>query len=134
MLTEGHPFPELVMSGRTPKREDDIAPHPCLKPQHFMRIVVRALLPLGEGMVLDPFMGAGSTIAAATCVGYESIGIEIDREYFAMAEKAIPRLSRLYPEFHGETLAQPITNGRATYDIPQQMALALAEESARYGR
>ena len=85
-------------------------------------------------MVLDPFMGAGSTIAAATCVGYESIGIEIDREYFAMAEKAIPRLSRLYPEFHGETLAQPITNGRATYDIPQQMALALAEESARYGR
>ena len=40
MLTEGHPFPELVMSGRTPKREDDIAPHPCLKPQHFMRIVV----------------------------------------------------------------------------------------------
>ena len=30
-----------------------------------MRIVVRALLPLGEGAVLDPFMGSGSTIAAA---------------------------------------------------------------------
>ena len=134
MLSEGRPFPEVVMSSRTPKHEDDIAPHPCLKPQHFMRIVVRALLPLGEGVVLDPFMGAGATIAAAASVGYESIGIEIDREYFAMAEESIPRLARLYPEFHGETLMQPVTNGKATYDGPRQMALAFAEESARYGK
>src|SRR5260370_4450829 len=51
-------------------REEAISSHPCLKPQHFMRIIVRALLPLGEGTILDPFMGSGSTIAAAKAVGY----------------------------------------------------------------
>jgi DNA modification methylase len=60
-----------------------------------MRQIVRASLPLGIGTVLDPFMGAGSTIAAAVAVGYTSIGLEIDPMFFAMAEKAIPALSSL---------------------------------------
>jgi hypothetical protein len=47
-----------------------------LKPQAFMRQIVRAALPLGEGVVLDPFMGGGSTIAAAVAVGYASVGVE----------------------------------------------------------
>jgi site-specific DNA-methyltransferase (adenine-specific) len=46
-------------------------------------------------VILDPFMGAGSTIAAAKAVGLKSVGIEIDREYFAMAVKAIPELAAL---------------------------------------
>jgi site-specific DNA-methyltransferase (adenine-specific) len=49
---------------------------------------------LGEGTVLDPFAGSGSTLAAAESVGYSSIGIEKDEDYFALAEKAIPRLTR----------------------------------------
>jgi site-specific DNA-methyltransferase (adenine-specific) len=60
-----------------------------------MRQIVRASLPLGEGIVLDPFMGAGSTIAACEAVGYESIGIEKDSDYYQLAERAIPQLSRL---------------------------------------
>jgi site-specific DNA-methyltransferase (adenine-specific) len=60
-----------------------------------MRQIVRAALPLGEGVILDPFMGAGSTIAAACAVGYRSIGIELDREFFDVAQKAIPRLAAL---------------------------------------
>jgi site-specific DNA-methyltransferase (adenine-specific) len=60
-----------------------------------MREVVRAALPLGVGVVLDPFMGAGSTIAAAQAVGYESIGLELDPVFFRMAERAIPRLAKL---------------------------------------
>src|ERR1051326_4579538 len=48
-LSVDKPFPEVVPSGRTPKLEEAISNHPCLKPQHFMRIIVRALLPLGEG-------------------------------------------------------------------------------------
>jgi DNA modification methylase len=35
-------------------------------------------------------MGSGSTIAAAKAVGYASTGLEIDAEYFQLAEKAIP--------------------------------------------
>lgn len=60
-----------------------------------MRQIVRASLPLGRGVVLDPFMGAGATIAAALNVGYESIGVEKDTEYFQVAEAAIPLLARV---------------------------------------
>jgi site-specific DNA-methyltransferase (adenine-specific) len=55
--------------------------------------VVRAALPMGQGVILDPFAGSGSTLAAANAVGYESIGIERDPEYVSMAKNAISRLS-----------------------------------------
>ena len=42
-------------------------------------------MPLGKGIVLDPFMGGGSTIAAAVSVGYESIGPEHDPAFFERA-------------------------------------------------
>jgi site-specific DNA-methyltransferase (adenine-specific) len=50
-------------------------------------------LPLGKGILLDPFMGAGSTIAAAKHLGLGSVGVEIDYRYFRMALSAIPRLA-----------------------------------------
>ena len=52
-------------------------------------------LPLGKGIILDPFAGSGSTLAAAQAVGYESIGIEKDEKYFDLACSAIAKLSRL---------------------------------------
>ncbi len=64
-----------------------------MKPQEFLRRLVRAALPLGEGLILDPFAGSGSTLAAAEAVGYASIGIEQDESYFRMACEAAPRLA-----------------------------------------
>jgi DNA modification methylase len=75
--------------------ERELAPHPSLKPQAFLRQLVRAVLPLGKGIILDPFAGAGSTLAAAEAVGYASVGVEKDADYFDMACKAIPRLARI---------------------------------------
>ena len=89
------PFGDVIKSGPTLKAERDLAPHPSLKPQAFMRAVVRAALPLGQGVVLDPFMGGGSTIAAATAVGYHSIGLEKDPKYFEIASGAIAKLASL---------------------------------------
>ncbi len=60
-----------------------------------MRRVVRGALPLGEGIVLDPFAGSGSTLAAAEAVGYRSIGVQRDRAYFDLAAEAIPKLAGL---------------------------------------
>lgn len=60
-----------------------------------MRLLVYAPLPLGVGVVVDPFMGAGSTIAAAEAVGFSSVGIERNRQYFALATKPIPRLKAI---------------------------------------
>lgn len=86
------PFEDVIPSERTPRKERDIADHPSLKPQSFLRRIVYAALPLGEGVIADPFMGAGSTIAACEAVGVQSIGVERCREYFELAQQAIPRL------------------------------------------
>lgn len=93
--SEDSPFVDVIASAPTRAEERRIAPHPSLKPQAFMRQIVRASLPLGAGVVLDPFMGAGSTIAAAAAVGYESVGVELDPVFFGIAKKAIPALARL---------------------------------------
>lgn len=89
------PFGDVIPSAPTRKRERDLAPHPSLKPQGFLRQLVRAVLPMGRGVILDPFAGAGSTLAAAEAVGYESIGVEKDERFFEMACRAIPKLTQL---------------------------------------
>jgi len=92
-----NPFLVVIQSSPARTEERSIAPHPSLKPQAFMRQLVRAALPLGRGVILDPFMGSGSTIAAAEAVGYSSIGIEKDSAYYSVAVKSIPALVRLTP-------------------------------------
>jgi site-specific DNA-methyltransferase (adenine-specific) len=93
--SKDQPFGDVIASAPTRKHERSLAPHPSLKPQTFMRKIVRAVLPLGEGTVLDPFAGAGSTLAAAEAVGYRSIGIEKDPRYFDTAREALPKLRAL---------------------------------------
>lgn len=94
-ISSEKPFGDVLRSRPTHKSERAIAPHPSLKPQSFLRQIVRAVLPLGKGVILDPFAGSGSTLAAANVVGYESIGVESDAHYVKMAAKAIPKLSSL---------------------------------------
>lgn len=94
-VSKDAPFLDVIRSSPTRTEEREVAPHPSLKPQAFMRQIVRAALPLGKGVILDPFMGGGSTIAAAVAVGYQSIGLEMDPTYFATAKKAIPALAQL---------------------------------------
>lgn len=94
-ISEDVPFSDAIPSAPTRPEERAIADHPSLKPQAFVRQIVRASLPLGVGVVLDPFMGGGSTIAAAVAVGYESIGLETDSTYYHVALEAIPTLAKL---------------------------------------
>ncbi|MBI3372533.1 MAG: site-specific DNA-methyltransferase [Betaproteobacteria bacterium] len=94
-ISSERPFGDVIESSPTRPCERAIAPHPSLKPQAFLRQLVRGVLPLGRGIVLDPFAGSGSTLAAAEAVRYQSVGIERDDAYFRIAQKAIPALSRL---------------------------------------
>jgi len=94
-ISESQPFGDVVKSHPTGPVERRIARHPSLKPQAFLRQVVRAMLPLGEGVIFDPFAGSGSTLAAAEAVGYDSIGVELDERYIEVAKKAIPALAAL---------------------------------------
>jgi len=101
------PLPDIIQSARTPDVEADLSKHPTMKPQHLLRILVRAMLPRGEGIILDTFAGSGSTLAAAEAVGYESVGTELDQHYYEEAIKLIPLLTKMYPGFRGDTLEQP---------------------------
>lgn len=94
-ISAERPFGDVIQSHPTRSGERALAPHPSLKPQTFLRQIVRAVLPLAEGVVLDPFAGSGSTLAAAEAVGYRSIGVELDPEYVEMARSAIPALAAL---------------------------------------
>ena len=89
------PFGDVIMSHPARPAERRLAPHPSLKPQAFLRQIVRAILPLGTGVVVDPFAGSGSTLAAAEHCGYQSVGVELDAEYVELAKTAIPALAGL---------------------------------------
>jgi hypothetical protein len=96
------PFPDIIQSGITPSIEMKIGEHPTLKPQHLMRILARTLLPMGHGVILEPFAGGGSTVAACKAIGYDCIGIELDSLHFSRLRENIDLLAALYPEFKGE--------------------------------
>jgi site-specific DNA-methyltransferase (adenine-specific) len=64
--------------------------HPTVKPTDLMRYLCRLVTPPG-GIVLDPFMGSGSTGKAAMLEGFEFIGIEREASYHAIAEQRIGR-------------------------------------------
>ena len=65
--------------------------HPTVKPIKLMEYLCRLITPLG-GVVLDPFMGSGSTGIAALGLGFDFLGIERNREYFEIASKRIKAL------------------------------------------
>jgi len=80
-VSDEQPFRDVIPSGPTPRRERRISDHPSLKPQAFLRQIVRAALPLGRGVIVDPFAGSASTLAAAAALGYAAIGVERDAAY-----------------------------------------------------
>lgn len=59
--------------------------HPTVKPTELMRYLCRLVTPKG-GVVLDPFMGSGSTGKAAILEGFSFVGIEREAEYFGIAQ------------------------------------------------
>lgn len=91
------PYTDVIPSEKTPKLERLICDHPTLKPQSLLRPLVHLLLPMETGIILDPFMGSGSTIAAAHAQGHDALGIELDQQFFEMAQQGILPLSALTP-------------------------------------
>jgi len=66
--------------------------HPTVKPTDLMRYLCRLVTPPG-GIVLDPFMGSGSTGKAAMLEGFKFIGMELDDAYFKIAEARITHIN-----------------------------------------
>jgi DNA modification methylase len=62
--------------------------HPTVKPTELMKYLIRLVTPK-EGIVLDPFMGSGSTGKAAMQEGMWFVGIEREKEYYEIAKQRI---------------------------------------------
>jgi site-specific DNA-methyltransferase (adenine-specific) len=115
-ISDDQPFSDVIHSERTPRREKAIADHPSLKPQSFLRQVVHAALPLGEGVVVDTFMGSGSTVAAAEAVGVHCMGVERYVDYYQLSRTAVPALSTL--------TVSPVVKDQPEYSVDEEEGLA----------
>jgi site-specific DNA-methyltransferase (adenine-specific) len=70
------------------KDRDEGNVHPTVKPTELMKYLIRLVTPK-DGIVLDPFMGSGSTGKAAMQEGMWFVGIEREKEYFEIAKQRI---------------------------------------------
>jgi hypothetical protein len=65
--------------------------HPCQKPLSVMRWCIRMLKLEPGSLILDPYMGSGTTLIAALAEGHRAIGVEIDPRYCRIAKRRIER-------------------------------------------
>jgi DNA modification methylase len=75
---------------------NDGRPHPCPKPLPFMRKLVNRVAPSPADVILDPFMGSGTTGVAAIQLGHKFVGIELNAGYLAIAKR---RIAQATPDF-----------------------------------
>jgi site-specific DNA-methyltransferase (adenine-specific) len=86
-MMEDDAYPITTGSGniRDTKRRNH---HPTVKPTALMRYLCRLITP-PQGLILDPYMGSGSTGKAALLEGFRFTGIELDAEYIEIARARI---------------------------------------------
>lgn len=82
-----HPISVLTYANRTGSK----SPHPTAKPVELLKWLVATYSNAGD-LVLDPYMGAGSTGIAARQLGRDFIGIELDSAYFEIARQRMDNL------------------------------------------
>ena len=83
--------------------------HPTVKPTDLMRYLCRLITPPG-GVILDPFIGSGSTGKAAALEGFAFVGIEIEAQYLEIAQARIERAKlqpRLFPPADDSATPRP---------------------------
>ena len=81
---DGKALHDFFETSVTPKNEKEYGKHPTQKPVELMDYFVRTLTNPGD-IVLDPFMGSGSSGVSAQGMGRKFIGIELDENYFDIA-------------------------------------------------
>jgi DNA modification methylase len=79
-----------VWSDLRKSAEETRLKHPAQFPVTLAARVIESFLPHGQGTVLDPFCGSGSTMMAAVASGHRGIGIELSADYVALANSRLP--------------------------------------------
>lgn len=89
--------------------------HPTVKPRSLMEYLCRLVTPPGGGLILDPFMGSGSTGIGALLTGNRFVGIELEPESFETAKKRLAIVAETMPP------SESLTHRRR--DFPERFAL-----------
>lgn len=87
LVTWGRPHRPMHDHFQAPCGFDDSG-HPCPKPVEWAKWLVRRACPYG-GVVVDPFMGSGTTLRAAKDLSRRAVGIEIEERYCDIAAKRL---------------------------------------------
>jgi DNA modification methylase len=69
--------------------EETALKHPALFPEQLVGRLIETFLRPGQGTVLDPFAGTGSTLVAALRRGHSAVGFELSEKFFEMASRRI---------------------------------------------
>lgn len=86
--------------------------HPTPKPLSFIRKLIHRVAPSPADVILDPFMGSGTTGVAAIQLGHRFIGIEMNGDYLAIAKQ---RIAEARPDF---SLTSDLTAKDITHERP----------------
>ena len=78
-------FPRFRYSSKASRKERAGSTHPTVKPLAVVEWLLRLTAPPGKPVVLDPFVGSGTTLIAAHNLGIEAVGIEREAEYVEQA-------------------------------------------------
>jgi adenine-specific DNA-methyltransferase len=123
LLAKGHPaIPEFPISDTIEWEREQDAFHPNQKPVQALYPLIAAYSPT-NGVVLDPFMGSGSTLRAAKDFGLRAIGIEIEERYCRfganrMAQEILFPLPRSVSQRSG-TVSDPMAGSFFFEEIEQ---------------
>ena len=91
LLAKGRPAkPVTAISDVFDWQRDEITFHPNQKPVAALSSILHSFCP-DNGVVLDPFMGSGSTLRAAKDLALTAVGIEIEERY---CKKAVARMAQ----------------------------------------
>ncbi len=106
--------------------------HPTEKPQKVLREIIKWWSFPGD-VILDPFAGSGSTGVAAVSLGRCFVGIEIDKEYFEVMKKRVPKLRPL-PIYFTSGSQSLLAPARTKYYESSTSELALEKVDRAIGR
>lgn len=81
--------PRLMRSVIRVRSEHGRAEHPTQKPLGIIAPLIAYSMPAGGGVLLDPFMGSGSTLRAAKDAGVRAIGVEVDERWCEVAARRL---------------------------------------------
>lgn len=103
----GRLWEDVIQVDAIPTKERE---HPIDKPRGLLQVLIEPITP-DDGLILDPFMGGGSTLLAARDLGRRAIGIEIEERYCEVAANRLRREAAAFPQrgSNGHTRQEALT-------------------------